>query len=156
MMMAAFLRLIALLPPLAATFTPTATLPPILPPGATAATWPTQRAELSRLVQQHILGFLPAETPTILNATVVNITTTASLTSMYARLAFRANATVVAFDVWIAWQPTALNVPRPLMLTPVRTRACCEKLNEGARAASCAARVLRREHERACILTEVQ
>ena len=84
--------LLAMLAPLNATFTPTATLPPILLPNTTAANWPARRAQLKTLVQQHILGFLPADTPTILNASVINSSTTASLTSLYARLAFRASA----------------------------------------------------------------
>ena len=82
----------------ASSFTPTATLPPILLPNTTAANWPARRAQLKTLVQQHILGFLPADTPSILNASVINSSTTASLTSAYARLAFRANGTDVAFD----------------------------------------------------------
>ena len=101
----------------AAAFTPTATLPPILLPNTTAANWPARRAQLKTLVQQHILGFVPADTPSILNASIINSSTTASLTSLYARLAFRANGTDVAFDVWIAWQPPATKAKLPIFLT---------------------------------------
>jgi hypothetical protein len=105
-----------------ASFVPTAELPDLLTsndgsPVKTAAQWSQRRDELKVLLQDHILGTLPTGTPALLRATAINTTVgKRGISSCYARLAFRANATTVEFDIELAW-PTSATEPLPLVLT---------------------------------------
>ena len=90
---------------MASQFAPTAELPDLLTmsdgsPVTTAAQWRTQRRpELKSLLQQHILGTLPATPPSFVGATALNSTNSSdgTISSAYLRLAFQANGTHVRF-----------------------------------------------------------
>ena len=105
-------------------FAPTAELPDLLTmsdgsPVTTAAQWNTQRRpELKALLQQHILGTLPATPPSFVGATALNVTNSSdgTVSSAYLRLAFQANGTHVEFDIELAWATDARGA-LPLFLT---------------------------------------
>ena len=104
----------------AAAFAPSAALPDLLTllngtKISSAEQWPTRRTELKELLQEHILGTLPP-TPTLQSAKLLNSTSSATVSSAYVRLAFDANATTVAFDVFLAW-PFGAKGPLPTFLT---------------------------------------
>ena len=108
----------------AGAFTPSPFLPDLLVNEAgakvtTPAQWRARREELKDLVQQHITGTLPQETPALTSATLLNTSDAGWLTSCYIRLGFKANGTGVFFDIELAWDGAAAKAGEalPVMLT---------------------------------------
>jgi hypothetical protein len=94
-------------------FSPTADLPDLLTfkngsKVTTAEQWPTRRAELSQLVQAHILGTLPDHIPSLTSASILNSSHSSPICSSYLRLEFIANQTNVSFDIQLAWRCDAM------------------------------------------------
>ena len=87
----------------------------------TPAAWSARRAELSTLVQEHILGTLPPTLPTLLAAKVLNTSTSDTLCGSFVRLDFRANVSNVAFDIELAWRCSATG-SLPVFLTQYNHR----------------------------------